>query len=524
LFTRHFPLLHLCLLALALFCHPALLAKDLAAYHVGDTVEEDITTPVALDVIDTEATAARKAAMALATPAIFRSYPDSATNAMTADFQSAFAATRSDFLAALRENFPEPAISNRVIASPAFERFVATFNGQSKYFPVSGELAADWARGGAGLDVQARLLDSLLQMTHRAIRPDDLPAGFAVGETLRLVPVRSPNDELSIEVAERDGKLITQANLTTVSRLRMLYRRTFPEDQQPLARALGAFLKPNCAQDAGLTQQARAREVSQLVVMDHFDAGQIVIRRGAVIDAKIEATLGQLREKTEPGQLVRQIDAERELAQQAREEAQQDRDRAQREQQAARQAREQAQSEHEQAVKLREQAMDAQTLALQTRERNQWLAAALAGVSAAALLVLFRLARQRKRASMLPVPVADLPPQKLQMELAPHLAQAVKDVLVQELAVQRGELLRAQQSAALEIAGLVHRLDELRLPLHERLRTYESQIQKLEKELAVRTEENRELLKLKIEMMRQQLESERAREQTRADWGTGLTE
>ncbi|MGO9584883.1 MAG: hypothetical protein ACLP2Y_01565 [Limisphaerales bacterium] len=95
--------------------------------------------------------------------------------------------------------------------------------------------------------------------------------------------------------------------------------------------------------------------------------------------------------------------------------------------------------------------------------------------------------------------------------LAPHLAQALKEALVQELAVQRKELLQAQQIAAAELAQLTHHLDDLRAPLQERLRSYEMRIQELEKELAARNEENRELLKLKIDMLRHQLEIESTR-------------
>ncbi len=96
-------------------------------------------------------------------------------------------------------------------------------------------------------------------------------------------------------------------------------------------------------------------------------------------------------------------------------------------------------------------------------------------------------------------------------ELAPHLAQAIKETLVQELAIQRKELLQAQHIAIMELSQLTHHLDELKAPLQERLRSYETRIQELEKELAARSEENRELLKLKIEMMRHQLEIERMR-------------
>ena len=96
-------------------------------------------------------------------------------------------------------------------------------------------------------------------------------------------------------------------------------------------------------------------------------------------------------------------------------------------------------------------------------------------------------------------------------DLAPHLAQALKEALVQELAIQRKELLQAQQIATAEIAQLTHHLDELKAPIQERPRSYEMRIQELEKELSARTEENRELLKLKIEIMRHQLEVERTR-------------
>jgi hypothetical protein len=96
-------------------------------------------------------------------------------------------------------------------------------------------------------------------------------------------------------------------------------------------------------------------------------------------------------------------------------------------------------------------------------------------------------------------------------DLAPQLAQALKETLVQELAIQRKELLQAQQIAIAELSQLTRHLDELKAPMQDRLRSYEARIQELEKELSARSEENRELLKLKIEMVRHQLEIERTR-------------
>jgi len=102
--------------------------------------------------------------------------------------------------------------------------------------------------------------------------------------------------------------------------------------------------------------------------------------------------------------------------------------------------------------------------------------------------------------------------------LAPLLAQAVKEAVVQELAAQRRELLRVHEIAAMELAAMVHRLDALQAPLQERLRAYEARIQELEKEVAVHAEEARELLKLKIEMLRRQLETERERGRNRMEF------
>jgi hypothetical protein len=95
-----------------------------------------------------------------------------------------------------------------------------------------------------------------------------------------------------------------------------------------------------------------------------------------------------------------------------------------------------------------------------------------------------------------------LPPPKInsllnaaESDLAPHLMEALKDAVVQELAAQRRELLAGQQA--------------VQTPLLERLRAYEGRISELEKDLADQSKENRELLKLKIDLLRKQIETER---------------
>ena len=98
-----------------------------------------------------------------------------------------------------------------------------------------------------------------------------------------------------------------------------------------------------------------------------------------------------------------------------------------------------------------------------------------------------------------------------QPNLEPQLVAALKDAIVQELATQRRELLAGQQAAAAELTELARRLEAVQAPMLERLRAYEQRIHELENELGEQTKENRELLKLKIEIIRSQMESERSR-------------
>ena len=58
---------------------------------------------------------------------------------------------------------------------------------------------------------------------------------------------------------------------------------------------------------------------------------------------------------------------------------------------------------------------------------------------------------------------------------------------------------------------LAHRLEAVQTPLLERLRAYEQRIAELEKELGEQSKENRELLKLKIDLLRDQIETERSK-------------
>jgi hypothetical protein len=110
----------------------------------------------------------------------------------------------------------------------------------------------------------------------------------------------------------------------------------------------------------------------------------------------------------------------------------------------------------------------------------------------------------------LPPPSVNAALNSVQSSLAPHLVESLKNAVVQELATQRRELIAAQQAATAELTELARRLEAVQTPLLERLRIYEERVQDLERELADQSRENRELLKLKIDMLREKIQSERS--------------
>jgi hypothetical protein len=469
---------------LTLLCVPVLCAKDLATYRVGDAAEADIVTPVALDVIDPAATAALKSAEATRTPVIFRICSD-ATNALAKEFVAEFAGAQSNFIAAVQDTFHQTTLDNATITSPDFGYLITAFNIKNKNFPITADLAATWARGNPGVAAQNRLLNFLLLTMQHPVRPDVLPENFVTGETLRLVAVGNAIENLTLADAETRGKLVTESSLVTLSQLRTIFRREFTDDdEQPLARALTTLLQPNCFPDADLTQLARERAVSQLVVVEHYDAGQLIVRQGAVIDAKIKTALDQLNEK---------------LAGPGRQPASAGLDDALRETPPTLPAVQPAQND---APKKPDQMVAAQNQTLKIFARKHWRFVALAALSVVPLFALVRLVLRRRPVSLPLARANNLPPQNpagLPADFAPQLAQVVRAALVQELAAQRRELLVAQQTRRrVKSSGLVRRLDELQMTMQERVQAYELQIQKLERELAARTAENQELLKLKI--------------------------
>jgi len=465
--TRTAPLIWL--LALVFVLCPRLMAKPLADFKVGDTLDEDIVTPVRLVVIDAAATQALRDKEAQKVP-VFFGYDSNAANQVEAVFLSAFSDTRRAFLDELDQFFKRRAPDAASVRAPAFHQFVASFQQKHKEFPLTTNLAAQWASGEPATAILAEWERVLRKMMSYYILPDDVPPDLELGAQVRILQRPTSVFPANMETVHQAGRLLRKSNLYTLSRARRELPGVFEAEAGAAATCLVGFLRPNCVLEAELTRQLRVKRAASILATDRYDAGQKIASRGQRIDATTMAALGQLREK------LALIQAQQRLVEE----------------------RSQAAAEN---------------------QRRAWV---LAGAPALLLglgFVAWRLAGRRQMKTLLPVSVrtaaapaaSEAAQPGVRAGLVTQLAQLMADKLVQRLVSDRRVLLEAQQKAAQEVAELEARLQRIHAPLQDRLEAYEQRIAELEKELANKDEQNRVLIETKILLVRKQSEIERAK-------------
>jgi len=475
-------------------------AKSPSDYRLGDQITEDIVTPVPLMVVDSDATQALKRKEANRIPVIFR-YNETAVAAAEASLREAFAQARSNFLARVAAGFGRSELNASQMESDQFLRVIQAFQRDQPAFPLSEEMARAWAGGNAVLPEQIALSARIHQVMEGLIRHDTLTNAPKLGSIVLLVPVTNDAEGITLDDVKARGYNEPRTNVLLLSRARLALLENFSEDEAAMAEFAARCLRVNCFVEIPLTRLARARHTDPLFAADNYQAGQVIARKGQLVNERILAALTQLQEKTAAGRLAAEAAHERENA-----------------------ARERAQ-------------------AAQARENNKWLLIGLVAAGGLLIWILLLLAFRRRRelpplqpmlnetktvpligATVPGSPTATATDSWQQRALAAEqkveeahaairagvMAQ-LKEKLVSNLASQRGEMLGIQETAAAELAELEQRLNELHAPLQDRLRIYEARIAELERSLAAKGEENRELIKAKIEMMRRQLESERSR-------------
>jgi len=486
------------LLALALIggCTLAGYAKDLSDYRAGDVVAEDIITPVSLMVVDPVATAALKEKEAGRIPVIVR-FNAGVAAAVESAIRARFATARSNFMVLQEKNFYQARLTDTQISSKRFPNLMAAFKRRNKGFPLSDPLAVEWARGNDGGAIQDALVARVRVVMEQPIRsfPDDIK----LGRQVTIVPVTSMTEPISPNDVKARGWKMARTNLLSLSRARSMVLERFGTNEMAEAKFAERHLRVNSQVETKLTLAVRARHTDPLFIADNYQAGQIIARSGQMMDGKLMAAVGQLLEKTAAGRLSQQVAQEK------------------------------------------ERVILAQFQSTDVKQSNQKLLAALVTTGSVLLGFLFWAALRRSNHNLLPAVVGHGSPPGLisdpngagpaaggddswqqralvAEEKAERAHVAIregalahfKEKLVSNLVTQQTELLETQVAAAAEMAEMERRLNELHAPLQERLRTYETRITDLENALAAKGEENRELIKAKIELLRKQLAAARS--------------
>ena len=513
--------------ALVAVALPVLLsAKDLGEYQFGDKVEEDIVATSKLSFLDIDSTQAERDREAQRVPLIIRYYTNAADEAEVR-FREAFVKTHEDFLRSVEKTFGHRTLSDEEIASFRFQSLAMLFQKQNTSFPLSTNRAAKWAGGDEDKVFQDALAAKLRRAMMQVIRPEPLPPGFRLGSTVRLIPVGATNDVISEQEALQTNRNFAAASFALLATVRRNVGATLPRDERDAARFFSALVEPNCHLDEAVTRQLRAKSTENVWLMCTYEPGQVVAHRGDVVDRKIKTAIDLLKEKTVVRELqdlqVKQQATVGELQQLMAEKKAKDA-----------QAQEHTRELQEMQAKQQATVGELQQLLAENRAKDAraqehvlWLVGTLAAVVVILAAATWQLARRRHPVTMLPATVGDAAEwqqralvaeqrtQNLQSAaragLIAHLSQWFSRMLTQRLVFQRRMLLETHDNAAAEMAALEERLEKVQAPLQVRLAAYEHRITELEKELAVRGEENRELLKAKIEMMRKQLEAARGK-------------
>jgi hypothetical protein len=481
----------------AILVAPGAQAASLPEYKVGDVVKDDIVAPVQLVVSNSDETDAQMQSAASKVAVICRYYTNALDQA-EGEFRAAFADTRRIFLERLDETFQKRQLDEAAMSTPSFFQFYSSFQHQNEFMPISTNLARAWAKGESDRAIQDSLLATLHEAMLHFIRPPNIAPEVKFGNNVRMVPLSSWDEPLTLEKSDRRGFLVSKNDVVTFTRLRDNLQQAAPADERPTLNYLVTLIKTNCVPDVEVTLQARARRSDAVFVSERYEPGQIIARRGQVIDRRLKAALDQLRQQTPA--VAPSVPQPPEKAQSTP-----------------------AKGETQQS--LTQQTPQPQQTQ-QSHQWTQWVIGGLCGFGLALLAVVWMFARRGQPGSMLAVTrsgngglvrdsEAVLVPDKfggdLRRGVAPHLARLLMDKLVRGLLLQRTSLIEGQQQAAAEMAALESRLEKVNAPLQERLRAYEERILELEKELAQKGQENRELIRFKIQLVRTQLASTKGR-------------
>jgi hypothetical protein len=430
-------------------------------YKLGDIALEDIVTPVPLVVPHPEATDALKENVAQQAPSIVRFKPQAASEAES-ELRASVAAARKRLITALDALQDRPAVESD-LDTPVYNAALAyAVNNSTMHLPLN-ELAHLWLRGQNDEPFVDSLLKPLREvMAQPIIAADKSETPLPPNRPVRLISVSGFLDPIKVDGFELHGQSISPGKFITLWRAQRLVETRFPAGEEQYGRFVASFVRPNVSYDPALTEVVRAKRTTGFAVNDTFEAADVVVQKGQVIDRKALSALAVLREKSLIGSLQSKLDQE-------------------------------------------------QSVAGQIESQTQWLMTGLGVMAVTLMIILWRL-RSRPVAVLPPLMGPALPgtsqhtlpsgsPEEawqaraLLAEGKAERAHAairsgvlgwMRDKIFRTMADQRAELLSSQQRAETEMRELEQRLAELHAPLQDKISAYEKRIAELEQELVAK--------------------------------------
>lgn len=480
-------LLALVAISLAFSSAPHQAHAAIPHYKLGDVAEQDVVTPVALTVVDPEATENLKQKLSQDVLPVVRYAPSSAADAEKLLRQS-MATAKNNFLTTLRHALAGQPAEGLESTSPAYIAAVRIVAGESPAHLPLAQFAPLWLGNKSDHLLLADLVQPVREVMSQPIAATKSDAVLPANQTVQLLTVQNLNEAPTPQELDTPGTRVTSGKILSLWRARRLVETSFGPGQENMAKFAASFIQVNAIPDPALTELLRAKRREGITANDTYEAAQVIVRKGQTIDQKALRALASMREKSLIGTLQTKLDQE-------------------------------------------------QTVANQIKKQTKWIVGSLAIVCAALLLILWRL-RVRPLASPPPAPLSEYtlgPGGPLlsdgadaglwrtraliaegKAERAHHAIRSgvlgwMREKIFQTLFRQRTQLLNAQKKAELEMGELEQRLESLHTPLQERIRAYEQRIEELERELAAQGETNRELIGARIAVARQQLNVERRR-------------
>jgi hypothetical protein len=467
-------------------CSIAVATVSAADYQVGDRPPADIVAPVQLVVVDNERTEALRQREAERVPVIYLFNTNSAAEAEL-KMLTAYTAAKDIFLKTVERIYKKRTLEPKAVAEERFGKVISTHARQNRGFPLTTNLATLWSLGESDQSILEELTAALRRTMQLHIRADMLSANARIGPNhSRLISVGSTNTALDLDAALAQSTPIHKTNFVALTRARKDLQAAFAPDNLWAGRFLAGFVRENCVCDENLTIQSRARRTDPIIAADTYEPGTIVAKAGTLIDAKTKAALDELTRRTE-AEILR-----------------------------AKAAEDQREAELI-AARLRRDAAQATAEKRQAEERYLGILASVVVASCVGMLGVWIVSRRRPRpgldlAVLASPQLSTLPPPEIRARLLPELRQWIKRHFLQRLLQSNIALTETQRQAALRVAELEQRLEEVKGPLQEKLKAYEQRIAELERELEAKGAENRELLEATIKIARARLEAQRHRE------------